>query len=99
MTWIVTAYGHSRSEKSASQWFSKACRAAGLKDRTGHGLRRTRATLISEAGATAHQIAAWTGYESLEEVEHYTRAAQRRRMLTGSDEGEIVTLGRRRNGA
>jgi len=85
MTFMVTAHGHSRSEKAASAWFSKAARTAGLIGKTGHGLRKSRAIVLAEAGATTHQIAAWTGHESLSEVEHYSRAAQKRRLLSGTD--------------
>ena len=38
MTWLTTAYGTTRSEKSVSQWFAAAAREAGLENRTAHGL-------------------------------------------------------------
>lgn len=87
MTWLVTAYGSARSEKAASNWFSKACRDAGLKGvnrRTAHGLRGTCATRLAERGASTHQIGAWTGHESLSEIEDYTKAAARRALLSGN---------------
>lgn len=85
MTWLTTAYGASRSEKSVSQWFSAAARAAGLTGLTGHGLRVSRAIRLAEAGATTHQIGAWTGHESLKEIEHYSRQADRKRLLMGPE--------------
>lgn len=41
---------------------------------------------LAEAGASAHQIAAWTGHESLSEVAHYTRSADKRRAVMGTNE-------------
>lgn len=40
---------------------------------------------LAEAGASAHQIAAWTGHESLSEVEDYTRTAARRAAVMGTN--------------
>jgi hypothetical protein len=42
---------------------------------------------MAENGATSHQIAAWTGRESLAEVARYSRAAERRRIISGTDSG------------
>jgi integrase len=81
---MVTAYGRQRTVKGTSQWFAAAARQAGLIDRTAHGLRKSRAILMSENGATTHQIAAWTGHQSLKEVEEYTRKADRKRIISGT---------------
>ena len=86
MTFMLTERGASRSVKAASSWFAAAARKAGLDGLSAHGLRKTRAQLLAEAGATAHQIAAWTGHESLSEVEHYAAKADRRRILSGPDQ-------------
>jgi len=83
MTFMVTAYGSSRSQKSASSWFAKAARNAGIHGKTAHGLRKTRSIELAERGATTHQIGAWTGHESLEEIKRYTMAANRKRVLSG----------------
>jgi integrase/recombinase XerD len=42
-----------------------------------HGLRKAIAARLAERGATAHEIMAITGHQSLEEVERYTRAARK----------------------
>ena len=83
LVWITTAAGAARSDKAASQWFAAKARAAGLKSRSAHGLRKTRAYALAEAQATEHQIAAWTGHESLAEVKRYTAKFDRRRALSG----------------
>lgn len=44
-----------------------------------HGLRKTAAVRLAEAGCTVHEIAAITGHQSLAMVQHYTAAADRRR--------------------
>lgn len=90
MTWLATVRGKSRSEKAASNWFSDACRKAGLKDdsrRTAHGLRDTCCARLAENGATAHQLMAWSGHESLDEAERYTKEADKKRMLSVDDSG------------
>jgi hypothetical protein len=40
---------------------------------------------MAEHGATTHQIAAWTGHESLSEVARFSRAADRKRIIGGTD--------------
>jgi integrase len=84
LTWLVTGAGAGRSQKSASQWFSKAARSAGLTGKTAHGLRAARAIILAENGATTHQIGAWTGHESLKEIEQYSRAANKKKILSGA---------------
>ena len=42
-----------------------------------------RAIKAAEGGATASQIAAWTGHKTLAEVEHYTREYDRMRAAMG----------------
>jgi integrase len=84
LTWLTTHTGKSRSVKSASQWFARAAREAGNAGKSAHGLRVARALSLAHGGATAHQIGAWTGHESLKEIEHYARQADKRRVLSGA---------------
>ena len=55
-------------------------------DCTAHGLRKARAARLAEIGASAHQVGAWTGHESLSEVSHYTRAADKKSILGGMEQ-------------
>lgn len=90
MTWLATIHGSSRSEKAASNWFSEACRKAGLKGenrRTAHGLRDTCCARLAESGATSHQLMTWSGHESLDEAERYTKEADKKRILSVDDSG------------
>lgn len=87
---FLPAHGRTRSVAGFGTFFGKAARAAGL-DRSAHGLRKSRAIALAEAGATTHQIAAWTGHRSLREVEHYTRESNRRQAVMGAKtERDIV---------
>lgn len=97
MQWIVTRTGAPRSVKGLSQWISRAAATAGLPDDcTAHGLRKARAAGLAEIGASAHQVGAWTGHESLSEISHYTRAADKRTILAGTEQkqktGNCVSL-------
>tara|TARA_R110002020_G_scaffold37923_1_gene114491 strand:- start:31 stop:1026 length:996 start_codon:yes stop_codon:yes gene_type:complete len=84
MTFLTTRDGHARSQKAVSQWFAEKARAAGVKGKTAHGLRKARAIALVEAEATHHQVGAWTGHESLKEIERYAKKFNRRRVLTRS---------------
>lgn len=91
MTWITTMFGSAKSKKSFSAWFSSAATSAGLSaDRSAHGLRKSRAIALAEAGATVHQIAAWTGHETLSEVQRYAKAAERRKILSGTEREHVL---------
>ena len=82
MTFLPTTTGKGRSDKALGEMIRDAAAKAGV-GKTAHGLRKYRATVLAEAGATTHEISAWTGHASLKEVEHYTKAADRRRAVTG----------------
>jgi integrase len=58
-------------------WSTEAGLPAGC---TFHGLRATRRTRLADAGCSAHEIAAWSGHLSLQEVERYTRSANQKRL-------------------
>lgn len=90
LTWLATEQGRTRSVAGLGNLISIAARAAKI-EKSAHGLRKARSVALAEAGATAHQIAAWTGHETLCEVARYTRSADRRRAVMGTDvEREIV---------
>lgn len=81
-TFLAVRDGGQRSIKGLGNLIAEAARDAGLTDRTAHGLRKARLTAIAEAGGTSHAIMAWGGHASLAEVEHYTKAAQMRRLVS-----------------
>lgn len=75
---IVSDYGKPISAKGFGNWFAKRRRLAGIpKGYAAHGLRKSCAIRLAEAGCTAHEIAAVTGHQTLKEVERYTRKFNR----------------------
>jgi integrase/recombinase XerD len=85
LTYLATRAGRTRSEKSAGHLIAKAAEAAGF-DRSAHGLRKSRAVALAEAGANPLQIGAWTGHRSLSEVAHYAEEADRRKQVIGTEQ-------------
>jgi integrase len=81
LTFLLTEAGAPFTENGFYNVFRDWCDQAGVpRGYSAHGLRKARARLLAEAGATAHEIMAWTGHKSLAEVERYTRAASLARM-------------------
>lgn len=82
-TFMLTEHNKPRSSKGASQWFSERAQMAKVTTgKTSHGLRKSRMILHAERGANIHQIAAWSGHETLKEIERYTKRAEKRRLLS-----------------
>jgi site-specific recombinase XerD len=77
---ILTTRGKPFKAESLGNLFGDAARKAGMNARL-HGLRKAFCIYWSEQGATTHQIAAMAGHMSLSEVERYTRAADRDRIV------------------
>jgi integrase len=67
-------------KESLGNMFKDACVAAGVKDKSAHGLRKAAATRAAENGATAHELMAIFGWIDIKEAEIYTRAADRKRL-------------------
>src|SRR5262249_59116227 len=62
-------------------WFRDVCDEAGLpKACPAQGLRKAACRRLAEAGCTPHQIMAISGHVTLEEVERYTKAADKARL-------------------
>jgi len=78
---ILTSRGRPFSAAGLGNLFAEAASAAGMTARL-HGLRKAFCVYWAERGATTSQIAAMAGHLSLGEVERYTRAADRRRMVS-----------------
>jgi integrase len=77
---ILNTYGRPFTAESLGNLFGEAATAAGMVSRL-HGLRKAFCVYWAEKGATTSQIAAMAGHLTLSEVERYTRAADRRRMV------------------
>ncbi|NPD16117.1 site-specific integrase [Xinfangfangia sp. D13-10-4-6] len=86
---FLDAKGKARSEKALGTMIREAAIDAGFK-KSAHGLRKSLATELAEGGATAHQISSWTGHETLKEVDHYTKSADRRRAVIGTEQDRNI---------
>lgn len=84
LVYMLTAYGKPRTAAGFSQWFAAAARSAGLTGRTAHGLRKYRMIQMAEAGLSILVMQAWVGHATMDEVEEYTRQANRRRTIAGT---------------
>lgn len=94
-TFMLTELGKPRSSKGASRWFSERAQMAGVpQGKTSHGLRKSRMILPAERGANIHQIAAWSGHETLKEIERYTKRAEKRRLLSPEPEPSVLATGK-----
>lgn len=80
LTYLTTTFGKPFTAAGFGNWFRDVCNAAGLKDRSAHGLRKSAARRLAEAGCTTKQIAAITGHKTLAEIERYTASADQERM-------------------
>lgn len=80
LTYLTTMFGKPFTAAGFGNWFRQVCNAAGLRDRSAHGLRKSAARRLAEAGCTTKEIASITGHKSLTEVERYTASADQERM-------------------
>lgn len=79
-TYLVTGYGRPFSVAGFGNWFRDQCNKAGLTNCSAHGLRKAGATIAAENGATAHQLKAIFGWESIADAEHYTKRASQAKL-------------------
>jgi integrase len=81
LTFLVTATGKPYGGNHFSETFREWCDAAGLpKHCSAHGLRKAGCRKLAELGCSANEIAAWSGHDTLREVERYTKKADQARM-------------------
>jgi integrase len=83
LTFLMTDSGATFTAAGFSNWFGKRCRKADLAG-TAHGLRKTAATRLANAGCSTDQIKAITGHRTAKEVERYTRAADQARLAAAA---------------
>lgn len=76
LTILANSLGRPWRPNALTAAYGKQCAALNMQGATIHGLRKTAAAKLAEAGCSAKQIMAITGHASLEEVERYTREAE-----------------------
>jgi integrase len=84
LTYIVSSYGKPYTAESFGNKFREWCDQAGLKHCSAHGIRKFDATAAAENGATAHQLMAMFGWDSIRQAEHYTRKASQEKLASGA---------------
>ncbi|MEM1363073.1 MAG: tyrosine-type recombinase/integrase [Pseudomonadota bacterium] len=77
---ILTDYGKPFTQAGLGNKFQGAAKAAKVSFRL-HGLRKAFCCYWAEQGKSATEIASMAGHSSLSEVELYTRAADRKRIV------------------
>jgi integrase len=80
LTFLVTEYGQPFTTAGFGEWFRARCHAAGLVECSAHGLRKARATILAERGATDRQLMAVFGWSTEKEATRYTAAANRKKL-------------------
>ena len=60
------------------------CDQAELPERSAHGVRKAGTTIAAKNGATAHQLMAIFGWDTLKQAEVYTKAANQKRLAESS---------------
>jgi integrase len=81
LAFLTTQYGRPFKDGAAfGNQFREWCKAAGVKGRSAHGLRKSAAVRLVEAGCSSKEVAAITGHASLREIERYTKAAEQEKL-------------------
>lgn len=77
LVYLVTEFGKPFTAAGFGNKFREWCNDAGLPHCAAHGCRKAGAKMAAENGATAHQLMAIFGWETLRQAEVYTRNANR----------------------
>ena len=80
MTYLVSSHGTPYTRESFGNWFGDAVRAAGLSGISLHGLRKRFAADQAESQSTTKEIMALGGWDNIQQVELYTKSAERKKM-------------------
>lgn len=93
---LVTEFGKPFTANGFGNWFRDAVEAAGLpKGLSAHGLRKAACRRLAEAGCSSHEIMSISGHKSLQEVERYTRAANRDLLAQTAMDAMVLKFGRK----
>jgi integrase len=75
-TFLATSGGRPLKPESFTNWLRECCAKAGLpRGLSAHGLRKATCRRLAEAGATANEIMAVSGHNTMSEAARYTAAA------------------------
>jgi integrase len=82
LSFNATLRGTPFAKEALGNAFKDACKAAGIANKSAHGLRKAAATRAADNGATAHELMAIFGWKDIKEAEIYTRAADRKKLAS-----------------
>ena len=80
LTFLVNEFGRPFTDAGFGNKFRDWCDQANLSRCSAHGLRKAGATVAANNGATAHQLMAIFGWDTLKEAEKYTAKADQQRL-------------------
>lgn len=80
LLFLQTHYGKPFTAAGFGNWFKDACRDAGVSHCSAHGLRKSAATRLADAGCSESQIMSVTGHKTAKEVQRYTAKRDQRRL-------------------
>ena len=78
LTFLVTDFGKPYTANGFGNKFRDWVEEAGLKGKSAHGLRKSAAQRLALKSHSTNEIAAIGGWETLSEVQRYTKGANRR---------------------
>ena len=84
LAFIVTRRGTPFNKGALGTAFVEAARAAGVRGKSAHGLRKAAATRAAENGATERELEAIFGWSGGRMATLYTRSANRSRLAAGA---------------
>ena len=84
LAFIVTRRGTPFNKGALGTAFVEAARAAGIRGKSAHGLRKAAATRAAENGATERELEAIFGWSGGRMATLYTRSANRSRLAAGA---------------
>lgn len=80
LTFILTSFNKPFTANGFGNRMRKWCDEAGLPQCSSHGLRKAMATRLANLGCSTQEIKSIGGWETLKEVERYTKQADRKRL-------------------
>jgi integrase len=86
-TFLATSDGRPLKPESFTNWLRECCAKAGLpRGLSAHGLRKATCRRLAEAGATANEIMAVSGHNTMSEAARYTAAADQEHLACAAFE-------------
>lgn len=86
LAFIVGETGKPLKKESFGNMFRTACAAAGLENKSAHGVRKIGAIRAAESGLTVNELEALFGWSGGTMASHYTRTADRKRLAATASE-------------